>query len=271
MKKHLITASVSVFLSFLIFSFINHSYIDESFLYFKKNEYMLLAVLYQQTAAEARALQYQTYQVARRVLDEKLSRGRFKLPPAIIVDIDETILDNSPYEAQCILGNFKYPHKWDEWCLLAKAKPIPGSLEFLNYAYSKKVKIFYITNRKEHLKQATIKNLIEAGFPDVSEETVMTYINTSSKESRRRKVREKYEVLMLFGDNLIDFTDDWTRKSVAERMLIIDSLCSRFGSEYFVLPNPMYGDWESAIYNHDHLLDDAVKYRLRINALNGFE
>lgn len=273
MKKYFIPALLSSSLVVLfvnLYSFISRPDVEKLSHSNRQNEYMLLAVLYQQTAAEVRALQYQVYQIARRVLDEKLSKEKFKKPPAIIVDVDETVLDNSPYEAQCILGNFKYPQNWDVWCMLAKAQAIPGSVEFLNYAYSRKVKIFYITNRKEHLKQATIKNLIDVGFPDVSDETVLCYQNTSSKELRRQKIREKYDVIMMFGDNLLDFTDDWAHKSIEQRFFITDSLRHKFGTEYFVLPNAMYGDWEGAIYNYDFGLDEAVKYRLRMNALRGF-
>lgn len=234
------------------------------------NEYMTLAVLYHQTAAEVRALQYQTFNIAKTVLDEKLRIFKGQKTPAIVVDIDETVLDNCQYQAQCILDNFQYPVKWDEWCLLAEAPAIPGAAEFLNYAHSKKVSVFYVSNRKAHLKDATVKNLVEAGFPNVKDPFVMLRTDESSKNKRREMISKDYEILMLFGDNTGDFSGEWEHKNIEDRFRITDDNRSLFGKTYFVLPNSTYGDWEGAIYNYDFSLENAVKYRLRKEALKGF-
>ncbi len=233
-------------------------------------EYTTLAVLYQQTAAEVRALQYQAFNMAKPVLDDKLRTYRGQKKPAIVVDIDETVLDNSQYQAQCILGNFQYPVKWDDWCLLGVAPAIAGASDFLNYAHSKKVTVFYVSNRKEHLKEATIQNLIKEGFPNVKEEFLMFRTKESSKDARRAQIEKDYEILMLFGDNMGDFTGQWSGKSIEDRFKATDENKDLFGKKYFVFPNSTYGDWESAIYGHDFSHESAIKYRMRKEALKGF-
>lgn len=234
------------------------------------SEYTTLAVLYQQTAAEVRAMQYQTFNFAKTVLDEKLRTSKGAKKPAIVVDIDETVLDNSQYQAQCILGNFQYPVLWDEWCMLAKAPAIPGAVEFLNYAHSKKVAVFYISNRKAHLMDATVKNLSDAGFPNVKDPFLLLRTNESSKNKRREIIQKDYEILMLFGDNMGDFSGDWEHNNINDRFEITDAQKNLFGKTYFILPNSTYGDWEGAIYNYDFSLENAVKYRMRKEALKGF-
>ncbi len=234
------------------------------------NEYMTLAVLYQQTAAEVKALQYQAYNVSKTVLDQKLRTYKGKKKPAIVVDIDETVLDNCQYQAQCILGNFQYPLRWDEWCLLAEAPAIPGAADFLNYADSKKVSVFYVSNRKAHLKDATVRNLIKEGFPNVKDQFLLLRTDESSKNKRRDLIMKDYEILMLFGDNLGDFSDDWEHTNIEDRFRITDEQKELFGNTYIVLPNSTYGDWEGAIYNYDFSHENAVKYRLRKDAMKGF-
>jgi len=233
-------------------------------------EYTILAVLYQQTAAEVRALQYQTFNMAKPVLDEKLKSYKGKKKPAVVVDIDETVLDNCQYQAQCILGNFLYPIRWDEWCLLGSAPAIPGAAEFLNYAHSKNVAVFYVSNRKAHLKEATVKNLLNEGFPNVKDPFMMLRSAESSKINRRVQIEKDYEILMLFGDNMNDFSGDWEHKNIEDRFNTTDQKKNMFGNTYFVLPNSTYGDWEGAIYHYDFSHENAVKYRLRKEALKGF-
>lgn len=234
------------------------------------NEYMTLAVLYHQTSAEVRALQYQAFNIAKSVLDEKLKSYKGTKKTALVVDIDETVLDNCQYQAQCILGNFQYPARWDEWCNLASAPAIPGAVEFLNYAASKKVSVFYVSNRKAHLKNSTVKNLKELGFPNVSDPYLMFRTAESSKTVRRALIEKDYEILMLIGDNLNDFSELWENKAIVDRFNTTDGQKEMFGKKYFILPNSTYGDWEGAIYGYDFSYENAVKYRLRKEAMKGF-
>ena len=238
-------------------------------------DYQIAAVLYMQKAAEFRALSYQAYNLARMRLDadldkknvKKLPKDQRKLPRSIVVDIDETVLDNSPAQAYGIKNGVPFNLKdWYAWGEMRKAKALPGAVEFLNYAVSKGVKIFYISNRDEVQKAATIDNLKSAGFADVSADNVLLRTNESSKDARRAIAGGKHRVVMLLGDNLDDFTSAFERKSVADRFAETDKVRLEFGNRFIVLPNAMYGTWENAIYEYGRLTE-AQKAEKRAAAL----
>src|ERR1700694_2698101 len=106
----------------------------------------LFAALFQQRAAEYRALCFQAYNLARLRLDQQLLQQAAK-PRAIISDIDETLLDNSAYAVhQRLLGHDWDQRSWYEWTARAEADTVPGAVSFLQYAASKGVQVFYITN-----------------------------------------------------------------------------------------------------------------------------
>ncbi len=238
-------------------------------------EYQAGAVLYMQKAAEFRALSYQAYNLARWQLDsdfdkkniKKLPKAERKMLRAVVVDIDETVLDNSPSQALGIKNRTPFNLKdWYAWGEMRKAKPLPGSVDFLNYAVSKGVKIFYVSNRDEVQKQATIDNLKSVGFTDISAENVILRTAESGKENRRRAIAAKYRIVLLMGDNLDDFSDLFERKLVNERFGEVDKVKDIWGKRFIVLPNAMYGTWENAIYEYQRLTE-AQKAEKRAAAL----
>lgn len=242
------------------------------------NEYQVGAVLFMQQAAEYRALAYQAFNLARWQLDtdfdkknlKKLPKAEQKMPRAVVVDVDETVLDNSPHQAYLIKQRLPFmASSWTNWVNKRAAKPIPGAVDFLNYASQKGVKVFYVTNRSAAEKQGTIDNLKNTGFPDAGEETVMTRADTSSKEARRQFIMQKYRIVLLIGDNLNDLSNVFERKSVADRFMEVDKTRELFGKKFIVLPNAMYGDWESAIYEYKGL-KESEKTARRNAALQGF-
>jgi 5'-nucleotidase (lipoprotein e(P4) family) len=241
-------------------------------------DYQIGAILYQQKSGEYRALAYQAFNLARLRLDQdldkkylkQLPKAERKRPRAIVVDIDETVLDNSPSNAYMAKNNLPFNVKdWYAWGEMRKAKPVPGAVEFLNYAVSKGVKIFYISNRDEVQKQATIDNLRNAGFNDVSADNVQLrqVVTISTKEPRRTAVAEKYRIVMLMGDNLDDFSDMFEAKSMSDRFAAVEKNRDLFGKRFIVLPNAMYGTWESAIYEYKRGLSETQKAEIRSNAL----
>ena len=222
-----------------------------------ENEYQVGAVLFFQTSAENRALFYQAFNLARLRLDAELKnckKTRKKQPCAIVTDVDETTLDNSPNQAWMIKNNRAFAQEdWLKWVNRAEAKPLPGALEFFNYAAAKGVRTFYVTNRSEPERAGTTDNLKKAGFPDVSTETLLLRADVSSKEARRQSVAQKYRIIMLVGDNLNDLAQVFERKSIADRFAAVDQLKNEFGKRFIVLPNPMYGEWENAVYEYKRL------------------
>jgi 5'-nucleotidase (lipoprotein e(P4) family) len=230
------------------------------------NTYIEAATLYQQASGEARALEYQTYMLARMVLDRDLGNRRMKMRRAIIVDVDETILDNSRYQGMLIKKGVNYPEGWTAWCNRAEATSIPGALDFLKYAHSRGVRVFYITNRKIAEKDGTARNLKALGFPEVNDETLLVRTNTETdtKEPRRQSVASRYHVVLLMGDNLNDFSDVFEKsKTIAARLDATEKNRSQFGTHFIVLPNAMYGDWENAVYDYNFKLNSEEKQAKR--------
>jgi len=211
------------------------------------NEYKVQAQVWTQNAAEYRALCYQAFNTAKINLDAFFFfKNKPKKPLAIITDVDETVLDNSPYDGKLILNKTSYNREsWVEWGNLEEAEAIPGSLEFLQYASEKNVEIFYISNRYSEQLEATVNNLEKLGFPDAKKSNVLLRSEGRSKSERRKSVSDIYEVIMLIGDNLADFNDEFEEKLSEERTNYTDKLSDDFGTKLIVLPNPNYGDWES--------------------------
>ncbi len=207
--------------------------------------YMVGATLWYQRAAEVKALSYQAFNLAQIQLDLDLQFAQAtKKPRAIIVDIDETILDNSPYQARVILNGKGFDDQsWEEWVEEAQASPLPGSVEFMNYAHDRGVELFYITNRFESGRQATLKNLRQWGFP-IKDDNLLMRIDESSKTQRRDIVMSEYRVVLLIGDQLEDFSHRYDDLSLDEREEVTELYRDEFGHRFIVLPNPMYGLWE---------------------------
>jgi len=234
---------------------------------------LLNAALWVQNSAEYKANARQVYANARRALDAALADKSWSatgqtsaqnLPPAIILDLDETALNNIRFEARAIRVGVTYAQPlWDDWTSKPEATAVPGAKEFLDYAFDKKrgVTPFYITNRKKKEEEKTTQNLVDLEYPIVK--TVPDTPGTTTdnlllrgerpawdardKSARRDWVAQRYRVLLLVGDDLNDFVSA-ADKTEAERDAIVESYADNWGTRWFILPNPMYGSW------HDTLL-----------------
>lgn len=236
-------------------------------------EYSVQSVMWQQNAAEYTALCHQAFNLAKIKLDHFIEENKdSKEKLAIITDIDETVLDNSPYNARLILDDVDYiPETWKEWTDLAAAEAVPGAYEFLKYAHSRGVEIFYVTNRLENEKEATIKNIISVGFPYKSENNLLLMGETSDKEPRFEKVRSEHNVILYIGDNLADFTSKFRVPNSEERKKVVELFKEEFGHLFIVLPNPMYGDWEiRGIYQGKTHDSEEKKNEIRKSSLRAY-
>lgn len=229
----------------------------------------LYATLYQQQAAEYRALCYQAFAVAGFTLDAALATPHEK-PLAVVVDIDETVLDNSPYQAQAIIEGFGYPVAWAEWIDLAEAESVPGALDFLTRASKAGVEVFYITNRKEEFRAATLQNLVKLGFPDADDKHLLMRTTSNEKESRRLSVASQYEIVCLIGDNMGDFAGVFDTTDAALRMQAVDDNRGNLGSKWIVLPNVVYGHWVDVLSGFDRNLPEDSLNAALIQGLHGF-
>ncbi len=230
------------------------------------SEYLELATLWVQNSAEYRALCYQAYNTATERL-RSLKTGRSSKPLAIVLDLDETVIDNSPYQAMMVLTDDAYSSKtWDEWIALKRAAAVPGAKAFLTEANSKGFEIFFVSNRMVRHLDATYQNLIELGLP-VKKSNLFLRTHSMGKDSRRAHILQNYDVVLYLGDVMTDFSDDFEDKSTNERHILTDALSREFGKKYIVFPNPMYGEWERALYGHDLEMSAEEKSRRRKRAL----
>jgi 5'-nucleotidase (lipoprotein e(P4) family) len=231
----------------------------------------LFATAWFQQSAEKQAAYIQAFNIAKEKLISQLSTSKSDKPNAVIVDIDETMLDNSPLEAYLIKHNLHLTEKlWDKWVQLAKAQALPGALDFVNFAKEHNVEVFYISNRDVKNFAFTLKNLKNQGFPFADSSHILLEDTTSDKTPRREKVMAKHNVLLLIGDNLRDFNeifkdrkDDFGKKTVSDNKQL-------FGSKYIILPNPMYGQWLKAYHiPHKKISEKQLQENMK-NALIAF-
>jgi len=227
------------------------------------------AVLWVQKSREYRAVTRQIYRCAMQKVDKALVDKKWTaaleqkndyahLAPAVILDIDETVLDNSPYQGRLILGDASFsPDSWDCWIKEHKAKAIPGAKAFVRYATRRGIQVFYISNRQCRKRcddsgecpqeKDTIANLESLGFPKIPENHVLLQGEkeawNSDKSSRRQFLSKKYRILLIMGDQLGDFISDSLSKSEQPRGAKRDEYDSYWGSKWFILPNPAYGSW----------------------------
>lgn len=217
------------------------------------------ATAFQQRAAEYKALCYQAYNTAAVSID-KIKNQETSLPKAIMTDIDETVLDNSPYQAQQLLKGRDYdPDSWYEWTKKGIADTVPGALRFFQYAAKEGIDIFYVSNRNENELEGTLKNLKTFGFPNADEAHILLRKDVSSKEERRKTISLTHAIVMQIGDNLNDLSAAFEKRTTDVRMKTADDKNESFGVELIVLPNPVYGDWENALYNYNYKLTEKQK------------
>ena len=228
-----------------------------------------MAVAWYQTSAECKALYLQGYNIARRNLYQDLAQASAQ-PRAIILDIDETVLDNSPYQAYNALHDEQFPDHWNDWVNAAKAKPVPGAKDFLNYANQNGVQIYYVSDRSTGQLKATKKNLANQGLPQATDDHILLKgKNDKSKETRRQAIEKNNNVIMFFGDSLTDMNDPKS-PSVKDRYQDVMENANQFGSKYIILPCPMYGGWEGALYGGNYNISNAQKTKDRKSHLTYF-
>jgi acid phosphatase len=245
---------------------------------------LLNATLWMSNSVEYVANTLGMYQLAKIRLDEALAdktwtaateqTGDYQdLPPAIIFDADETLIDNDAYESWLVVAGTDYSSKtYGPWVQEAKATAIPGAVEFAQYADSKGVKLFYVTNRKGPEEEATRKNMEALGFPMGG--NVDTFLMrdeqedwTSAKGTRRAFIAKDYRVLLLIGDNYGDFSDD-AEGSEADRMASLEANMAHVGHDWIFIANPEYGSFESAPFMSDYKNKSPDERRqLKIDAL----
>ena len=216
------------------------------------NDESVLSLTWVQNSAEFTALSYQAFNLAKLRWDMDKQEGK----KAIVVDVDETIIDNSPFNAGLIGKDYGYSGEtWKAWSEDKSATAMPGAVEFLNHVVKTGGDVFYITNRKSmpekkmDLKAVTMENLKSLGFPQIDDKHMMLRTGTSKKQDRRDTVTGMgYKIVLLMGDNLADFGAAFDGDTMPARSKAVEENKASFGNKFIVLPNPIYGAWEGAVY-----------------------
>jgi 5'-nucleotidase (lipoprotein e(P4) family) len=248
---------------------------------------LLLATLWTQRSVEYKATALTVFELAKIRLDQALAdkgwtaapveqKGDFaNLPPAVILDVDETLVDNSLYQVWMLKNNRTFSTKtWNEFCAAQVSLAIPGAVEFTKYAESKGVKVFYITNRGVETEKDTRANMEKLGFPMGGNVDTFLMQNKkdgwgSAKGTRRAVVTKDYRVLLNIGDNFGDF-DDRYRSSEADRLKAYESDMAYWGKQWLMIPNPTYGSFDSATYGHDFKKPVAEQRKAKWDVIEGW-
>ena len=228
------------------------------------------SVMWHQNSGEYKALCRQAFYLAKkRLLEIHEQKGGFDFnSPAVIVDVDETILDNSPYFAKLALENKVFTSEsWKEWTSMHTAEFVPGALDFLHYAKNLDFPVYFVSNRNVDEVESTIRNLNNLGYAVNDPSLFLFSDGNRDKTQRRSKVSEEHEIVLLIGDNLLDFSEafgehiDTRHGDEAEKQR---ELMKLFGEKFIILPNSMYGEWlydESGNLAGDELTPAGIKFR----------
>ena len=210
-----------------------------------------MGLLWMRTSAEYRALAYQGYNVAMNAVKMAVTDPSHQRKPlAIVLDADETVVDNTKLMGESIAnGNGRFDAPWWRQAVhQGKSQAMPGAVEFLNEVHKQGVEIFYVSNRYAPVNlDVTIQNFKELGFPSVDKDHVLLFEKDSDKQPRFDMIAKKYYVIVYMGDNAGDFPIGTKGKTLAERNAIIDAHKEDFGTTFVVFPNPAYGSWVSAL------------------------
>lgn len=253
-----------IFILVIVVSIINACTNENKNLNEPSQEHLINAVTWYQHSAEMKAIYYQSFNLAKIQLLKNKANSENTKPKAVVVDIDETMLDNSPFEAKCIETGKPYSKEsWNKWVSQIAAIALPGAKDFSKFAEENDIEIFYISNRSVKNFDVTLQNLKNEGFAFADSSHLLLKTNESSKKARRAIASENYEIILLIGDNLGDFSDIFEDRANNFGFDTVEKMKEEFGKRYIILPNPMYGAWEKAIYNNTYNVSEDEKRKLR--------
>lgn len=196
------------------------------------------------TAAEYRALARQAYVIAGDRLPE-LTRGLAPGAWAVILDADETVLDNSEYQRRLSVADSAFSQRsWTAWVNERAATRIAGAPEFTARVHALGGRVVIVTNRAAAVCDATRENLRFAGI--VADLVLCQPPGEGDKNPRFERVQNgtaapgipALAVVEWVGDNILDFP------GLSQAVRSDTTALGAFGTKFFILPNPMYGSWE---------------------------
>lgn len=237
---------------------------------------MLLSALYVQRSAEYKALCRQTYRTAAvqlSILMDSVQRvngaGLRNRPAAVVMDLDETVLDNSLYAGWQIRHGSSYSSEsWQAWVNRGEATAVPGVMEYLHAARQLGLQVLYLSNRKRSQWQATRRNMLALGLAVEGLDSMWLRDRISDKQARRDSVKQGYIILQWVGDNLMDMDGFHANLNEQERDQVLMEQSHRLGRDWVLLPNPVYGPWEDLWHNQTDSGKPATKGGMAIESGN---
>lgn len=218
----------------------------------KLDNEMIMAYDWLENSGEAMSLEYQAYNTATRNLQEMVKTPSSK-PKAVILDIDETCLSNAPGNGyQIVNGTSFNVNEWNKWVQSAQATAIPGAVAFTQAAKAAGVQVFYVSDRIPDQLKATQENLDKLGFADANEpgHIVLDPVADQNKQSRFDAIEKNYDVIMFFGDQLTDMGGAYMNKTSQQEKEQVTKDKANWGWKYIAIPDPTYGNYENAMYDH---------------------
>ena len=229
------------------------------------------AVLWVQTSAEYELALRQSYLMARRQLDLALEGNPES--PAVVMDLDETVLDNSAFEARLIADDRPFDiEAWREWLSGVNARALPGAVELVEHVRQQGAELYFITNRHERYREATLETLRTAGLVEEENNGERLLMRgqrpdwTRDKTSRRELVAQSHSVVLVMGNDLNDFVDCAELDPPARHALLAQH-GDRFGRDWIMIPSPNWGSWLEALHDHRNDLDDGEMRRRHLRWL----
>ena len=217
------------------------------------------AVLWTATSAEMHYAAIQAFDLAALKLRAKLQQANDEKPKAVVLDLDETVLDNSPYMfAEIAKGETFDSDSWYEWCMEGSAGAVPGALEFIRTCKEQGVDVYFISNRGIETMEGTLANLKTLGLP-TDKSHVLLKEGYSDKTDRRNTVLETHEILLYIGDNLRDFSDIYKFRNTNFGKSVVDEELDHLRENFVIIPNPMYGEWRKPVYMDQNPKSDSAK------------
>lgn len=185
-------------------------------------------------SAEYRAICTEVYRAALTQIRARAGEAARTRPLAVVLDLDETILDNSAFQRHLDVRGVDYDaHTWNDWQLAKEAEigAVPGAVAFLDGVRALGVEAVFITNREAVLEAVTRRSLRRLGAvpADAPQPTILFRDGSSDKSARRAQVAADREVVAYIGD----VVTDWPPTTSPDD--------DRIGTAFFCLPNPVYG------------------------------
>ncbi|AWB68353.1 hypothetical protein C2869_18920 [Saccharobesus litoralis] len=237
----------------------------------------LNAVAWMQNSAEYVALTNQTFKLAAQklvlatqtpewtaALEQFDRKGINNLPPAVLLDLDDTVISSMAYYAQLIDSKQSNTNaNWERWIKAEKAPLVPGVINFIQSAAQNRVKVVLVSNRycvstpqdKCPIKTQTLAMLKRAGLIFDRDDLLFRSEQPDwrrDKSSRRKHLAKRYRILLIVGDDLEDMIPNAAGMPIASRKLYTEQYMSLWGERWFILPNPVYGSWRDVAGSQLH-------------------